>query len=344
MMNDETKKELMEECRIGITLGDVAGVGPEVAVKALIHPSIQERCIPILIGELSTVKHYADKLAPDRQIRVLQDPSEARLDPRAIYLVDLKNIYFPHIKVGQIASECGRAALEYIRAGVDLCLRRKINAIVTGPIHKEAARLAGLKEPGHTEFLASLCKVDEVRMLLVVNHLRAMHISTHLSLRQALDAVKKERIVETIHYAAGALRQLRIAHPRIAVAGLNPHAGEGGMFGHEEAKEITPAVRQAQDEGLNVAGPISPDTVFHRMNRGEFDLVIALYHDQGHIPLKLIGFDSGVNVTIGLPIVRTSVDHGTAFDIAGKLIANPESMVKAIELACVMAETKMSDE
>ena len=212
-------------------------------------------------------------------------------------------------------------------------------AIVTGPIHKKAAQLAGLQEPGHTEFLASLCKVEEVRMLLVVNHLRAMHITTHLSLRRALEAVKQERIVDTIHYGVEALKQLRSDHPRIAVAGLNPHAGENGMFGNEETDEVAPAVRQAQSEGLDVAGPISPDTVFHRMNRGEFDLVVALYHDQGHIPLKLIGFDSGVNVTIGLPIVRTSVDHGTAFDIAGQLKANPESMIKAIELAWVMAES-----
>jgi 4-hydroxythreonine-4-phosphate dehydrogenase len=332
----------LEKCRIGITLGDVAGVGPEVAVKALMNPTIEARCIPILIGELSVVKHHADRLVPHRQIRVLQDAGEATPDPTAIYLVDLKNISFPQVRVGQIGRDCGRAALEYIRTAVDLCLRKKIDAIVTGPIHKEAAQLAGLKEPGHTEFLASLCKVEEVRMLLVVNHLRAMHITTHLSLRRALDAVKKERIVDTIHYGVGALKQLRIKHPRIAVAGLNPHAGENGMFGNEEVQEVAPAVRQAQSEGLNVAGPISPDTVFHRMNHGEFDLVVALYHDQGHIPLKLIGFDSGVNVTIGLPIIRTSVDHGTAFDIAGQLKANPESMIKAIELACVMAES--SDE
>jgi len=173
---------------------------------------------------------------------------------------------------------------------------------------------------------------------LVVDHLRAMHISTHLSLRQALDCVTKERILETIHYGVGALKQLRIENGRIGVAGLNPHAGEGGLFGREEIEEVAPAVAAARAEGLSVSGPVPPDTIFHRMNRREFDLVIALYHDQGHIPLKLMGFDSGVNVTIGLPIIRTSVDHGTAFDIAGQLKANPESMVKAIELACVMSE------
>jgi len=327
-----------EKPKIGITLGDVAGIGPEVALKALLEPSIEERCTSVLIGDFSTVKYYADRLMPERSIRVLQDPLQATSNPAAVQVVDLKNIDFAHVKLGKVDKECGRAALEYIRAAVDFCLKKKIDAVVTGPIHKEAAQMAGINAPGHTEYLAALCKVQEVRMLLVVNHLRAMHISTHLSLRRALDAVKKARILDTIHYAVKALKQLQVQNGRIAVAGLNPHASEGGLFGSEETKEIAPAVRQAQSEGLNVTGPVSPDTVFHRMNHGEFDLVIALYHDQGHIPLKLLGFDSGVNVTIGLPIIRTSVDHGTAFDIAGKLLANPESMVKAIQLACLMAE------
>jgi 4-phospho-D-threonate 3-dehydrogenase / 4-phospho-D-erythronate 3-dehydrogenase len=323
--------------KIGITLGDVAGIGPEVAVKAFLEPSIEERAIPILIGEFSTVQHYVNHLIPGRKIKVLADPCQAASDSRLIQMFDLKNINFSNVRLGQVDKQCGRAALDYIRAAVDLCLQKKINALVTGPIHKEAAQMAGIGAPGHTEYLAALCKVSEVRMLLVVNHLRAMHITTHMSLRQALEAVKKDRILNTIHYGVKALEQLRIEEGRIAVAGLNPHAGEGGMFGVEEIEEIAPAVKEAQSRGLIVAGPISPDTVFHRMNRREFDLVIALYHDQGHIPLKLMGFDSGVNVTIGLPIIRTSVDHGTAFDIAGRFQANPESMVKAIELACLMA-------
>jgi 4-hydroxythreonine-4-phosphate dehydrogenase len=327
-----------QQPKIGITLGDVAGIGPEVAVKALLDPSIESRCLPILIGELSTIRHYAERLTPRRKLRVLEDLSQARPDNEVVQLIDRKNIDFGKVKLGQVDVACGRAALDYIRTGVDLCLAKKLDALVTGPIHKEAAQLAGINAPGHTEYLAALCGVPEVRMLLVVNHLRAMHITTHLSLRRALDCVKKERILETIHYGAGALKQLHIENGRIGVAGLNPHAGEGGLFGTEEIEEVTPAVAAARAEGLKVEGPIPPDTIFHRMNRGEFDLVIALYHDQGHIPLKLMGFDSGVNVTIGLPIVRTSVDHGTAFDIAGKMKANPESMVKAIHLACVMSE------
>jgi 4-hydroxythreonine-4-phosphate dehydrogenase len=326
--------------KIGITLGDVAGIGPEVAVKAFMEPSIEEKAIPILIGEFSVVEHYVNQLVPGRKIKVLADPGQAVSDPSLIQVFDLKNINFSNVQLGKVDVQCGRAALDFIRAAVDLSLQRKIDAIVTGPIHKEAAQMAGIGAPGHTEYLAALCKVPEVRMLLVVNHLRAMHITTHMSLRQALEAVKKDRILSTIDYGAKALKQLGIERGRIAVAGLNPHAGEGGMFGDEEVKEIAPAVKEAQNKGLIVAGPISPDTVFHRMNSREFDLVIALYHDQGHIPLKLIGFDSGVNVTIGLPIVRTSVDHGTAFDIAGRFQANPDSMIKAIELACLMVRAE----
>jgi 4-hydroxythreonine-4-phosphate dehydrogenase len=249
----------------------------------------------------------------------------------------LKNIDFSKVLMSRVDRSCGQAALEYIRAGVELCRQKQIEAIVTGPIHKEAVQLAGIGVPGHTEYLASLCGVLEVRMLLVVGHLRAMHITSHMSLRQALEAVHRNRILDTIRFAVLALKQLGVKRGRIAVAGLNPHAGEAGLFGDEEIREVEPAVREARSLGIDVAGPIPPDTVFHRMNQQEYDLVVALYHDQGHIPLKLAGFDTGVNITIGLPIIRTSVDHGTAFDIAGTMSANPRSMISAIELACTMA-------
>jgi len=325
--------------RIAITLGDPAGIGPEIAVKVCLESDLHSRCTPILIGEKSVIEYYAHRLAPLHRLVALQEPViEAIDDPNSIQYLDLHNIDLRAIRLGQVDVRCGRAALEYIRKGVELCQSGQIDALVTGPIHKEAAQLAGINAPGHTEYIARLCDVPEVRMLLVVNHLRAMHITTHLSLREALSWVTKERILETIHYGVRALQQLQVTRGRIAVAGLNPHAGEGGLFGTEEVAEILPAVKAARLEGFSVEGPISPDTIFHRMNQGEFDLVIALYHDQGHIPLKLIGFDSGVNVTIGLPIIRTSVDHGTAFDIAGKMKANPESMTKAIQLAELMSQ------
>ncbi|MEW5975939.1 MAG: 4-hydroxythreonine-4-phosphate dehydrogenase PdxA [Acidobacteriota bacterium] len=326
--------------RIGITLGDVAGIGPEVSVKVLASPHVEQQCLPIFIGERSVLEHYVGRVLPGRPVQVIDDPETASEDATGLYLVDLKNLAFADVRLGEIQKECGKAALDFIRAGVELCLAKKLDAMVTAPIHKEAAQLGGLSAPGHTEFLAELCGVQEVRMLLVVNHLRAMHITTHLSLKAALACVKKERILETIHFATTALEQLGIEKGRIAVAGLNPHAGENGMFGDEEIREVAPAVEAARREGLAVWGPIAPDTVFHRMNQGEFDLVVALYHDQGHIPLKLIGFDSGVNVTIGLPIIRTSADHGTAFDIAGKLVANPDSMIKAVDLACSMSRAR----
>jgi len=328
---------LKRKPRIGITLGDVAGIGPEVAVKASLSPRVKQICTPILIGESATIEHYLLQVTPEKKIQILNDPDQASPETEQLQILDLKNINFSQVRLGKISAICGKAALDYIQTGVALCLNQKLDALVTGPIHKEAAQQAGLNAPGHTEFLAALCGVPEVRMLLVVNHLRAMHITTHLSLRKALEFVKKDRIVETIRYGAEALNSLHIQRRRIAVAGLNPHAGESGMFGTEEIDEVAPAVKAARSEGFDVEGPVPPDTVFHRMNQGEFDLVIALYHDQGHIPLKLMGFDTGVNITIGLPIIRTSVDHGTAFDIAGTLRANPESMIKAVELACVMA-------
>ena len=326
--------------RIGITLGDVAGIGPEVALKALLDPAVEQQCVPVIIGEETTVAHYASRLLPERRLHPVAEAEAAAPDPTSIHLLDLENIRFSEVELGQVSRECGRASLEFIRAGVSGCLDRRLDALVTGPIHKEAAQLAGIGVPGHTEYLAGLCRVAEVRMLLVVDHLRAIHVTTHLALRQALERIRTPRILETIRFGRLALKQLGIGRGRIAVAGLNPHAGEGGLFGSEEADEILPAIEAARGEGLDAEGPISPDTVFHRMNRGEFDLVVALYHDQGHIPLKLMGFDSGVNITIGLPIVRTSVDHGTAFDIAGRLEANPASMVKAIHLACTMARYK----
>ena len=322
--------------RIGITLGDVAGIGPEVALKALLDPTVEEQCIPIVIGEETTVTHYASQLLPQRRLHPMAEGELATPDLSRIHLLDLKNICFSEVELGRVSKKCGKASLDFIREGVSGCLDKTLDALVTGPIHKEAAQLAGIGFPGHTEYLAALCGVAEVRMLLVVDHLRAIHLTTHLALRQALEKIRKPRILDTIRFGNLALNQLGVGCNRIAVAGLNPHAGEGGLFGTEEAEEILPAIEIARSEGLDAEGPIPPDTIFHRMNRGEFDLVVALYHDQGHIPLKLIGFDSGVNITVGLPIIRTSVDHGTAFDIAGKLKANPASMVKAIHLACTM--------
>ena len=253
-------------------------------------------------------------------------------------MLDLANVPASFAR-GRVSAEGGRAAYEYIEQAVRLALGRQVEAIVTAPLNKEALHAAGKQYAGHTEILADLCGVKGTVMLLTCERLRVSHVSTHVSLREALARLTTERVMRVIQLTHDALVRMGIAAPRLAVAGLNPHAGESGLFGDEEEKIIAPTVRAAQRAGLNVAGPFPPDTIFWRATQGEFDAVIAMYHDQGHIPMKLLGFFDGVNVTLGLPIIRTSVDHGTAFDIAGTSRADERSMVAALLLAAKMARS-----
>ncbi len=303
--------------RIGITLGDPAGIGPEIVAKALESPRLKGRAILLAIGP-------AAMLPSGRE---------------GIVAGEIDAASFRH---GVIQPQCGAVAVAAVEKGVSLCRSGALDALVTGPLNKGAAKLAGMVQPGHTELLASLCGVpeDSVRMLLAGERLRVIHVSTHVSLREALDAVRTPRIFETIELGAKAVARLGVTRPRIAVAGLNPHAGEAGLFGQEDLAEIAPAVKEACSRGWLVAGPLAPDTVFLRASRGEFDLVVAMYHDQGHIPIKMAEFDDAVNITVGLPIVRTSVDHGTAFDIAGQGVARPDNMIRAIEVAISLAENR----
>ncbi len=277
---------------IGITVGDPAGIGPEVAAKAVQSGRFHGRA----------------------ELRILGVPTQP-------------------VPVGQLSAECGRAAVETVRSAVQDCLAGRLDAMVTGPINKYAVEMAGIPFSGHTEFIAELCRARDVRMLLASDRLRVIHVSTHVSLAEACRRASTDRVFRTIELAVLGLQQLGLAGGRIAVAGLNPHCGENGLFGVEDREQIVPAVEQAVARGWNVAGPISPDTVFHRAVMGEFAMVVAMYHDQGHIPSKLIAFQETVNVTLGLPIIRTSVDHGTAFDIAGKNLADPTNMICAIEMA-----------
>jgi 4-hydroxythreonine-4-phosphate dehydrogenase len=257
--------------------------------------------------------------------------------------LDLGNVDLGRLVRGRVDPMAGKAAYEYVARAVDLALAGEIDAVVTAPLNKEALNAAGYHFAGHTEILAHLCQVRDVAMMLVSGGLRVSHVSTHVSLREACDRVKKERVLRVILLTDEALRRMGIASPRIAVAGLNPHASDGGLFGTEEAEEIAPAVQEAQARGLQVEGPLPPDTVFyravkgHEIGRSPFDAVVAMYHDQGHIPIKLLGLFDGVNVTLGLPIIRTSVDHGTAFGKAGKGTASPVSMIAALKLAVQMA-------
>jgi 4-hydroxythreonine-4-phosphate dehydrogenase len=322
--------------RVGITLGDPAGIGPEVALKAVRDPKILAAVRPVLLGPRVALEYYARRLKLASRLNIALELPDISKSGRIIAL-DTGGFDLPRIPFGQVHIECGRAALAAIRRGVVLAREGLLDALVTGPIHKKSAQLAGIVGAGHTEFIAHLCGVSDVRLMLVGPRLRIIHVSAHVSLREALDLVRRKRIVRTIQLGANVLKTLGILRPRIAVAGLNPHASDSGLFGNEEAREIAPAVAAARQTGLRAEGPLPPDTVFFRANQGEFDLVVAMYHDQGHIAAKTLGFSDAVNVTAGLPIIRTSVDHGTAFDLVGQNRANPHNMKLAILLAGQMA-------
>ncbi len=304
--------------RLIVSAGDPAGIGPEITVRALAEPAVSNLAEIAVAGDPNQLRELAARFGvPVPAIETAGDASGVR--------------------PGELSAAGGRAAVAAIERGVELIQQGRYDAIVTAPINKEALRLGGFKWPGHTEMLADLAGARDVRMLLVSGALRVVHVTTHRSLRSAIEAATKARVLRTIELAAGAGRVLGVQVPRIAVAGLNPHAGEGGLFGDEEIREIGPAVEAGRAAGIDASGPWPPDTVFWRASKGDFDVVVAMYHDQGHIPVKLAGFEDGVNVTLGLPFPRTSVDHGTAFDIAGKGVARWDSMIAALRVAAGMA-------
>lgn len=336
---------------IGISVGDPAGIGPEITAKALSLPRIYELCRPLVVAEAEMMKDAVRISGLDLKVHAVSTPKEGLYQFGTLDVFDMKNIDTKSIKHKIVSAECGRASFEYVKKGIELALSKEIDATVTGPINKEAINRAGFHYSGHTEIYADLTRTKDYAMMLMHDHFCVIHVSTHVSLREACDRVKKDRILRVIRLGYDAMRRLGVEHPKIAVAGLNPHAGESGMFGREEIEEIEPAIREAQKEGLKVEGPIPPDTVFSKMQGGQYDLVVVMYHDQGHIPTKLIGFQydektktwgsmSGVNITCGLPIIRVSVDHGTAFGKAGEGRANPESMIQAIEIAAQLASKK----
>ncbi len=337
---------------LAVTMGDPAGIGPEVVVAALASRRVRAACRALVVGDARILERAARALGRRFAARVVSEAEEANLHPRRVCLLDLHNADPAEIALGRVSAAAGRAAAEYIERAASLALSGRVAGLVTAPVNKEALRLAGIRHPGHTEMLAALTGAPEVAMMLVQGPLRVSHITTHLSVREALGRVTRSRVVAVIRLTDRALA--RMARPgsadagaprrRIAVAGLNPHAGEAGLFGEEEAREIAPAVADARAEGIDAVGPLPPDTVFARHRAGEFDAVVAMLHDHGHIAVKTLGFtrrpdgrlrSAGVNVTLGLPIVRTSADHGTAFDIAGRGLADPASMVAALLLAAV---------
>jgi 4-hydroxythreonine-4-phosphate dehydrogenase len=326
---------------LAITLGDPAGVGPEIIVKALQHEDVYATCRPLVIGDRRMLARAAEWLgtAP-LNIHMVAHPADGRYLSDAVTLLDLANAAPDDVPVGQVSAAAGRAAVEYVFAACDLALAGTVDAIVTAPLNKAAMNLAGFHYAGHTELLAERTHAGKVSMLLVGPKMRVVHVSTHVALEEAIRRVTPERVGEVIDLAQQSCLALGIAKPRIAVAGLNPHAGESGLFGQQEETAIMPAIEAARSRGLNVSDPQPPDTVFLRTVKGEFDIVVAMYHDQGHIPMKLLAFDDGVNVSMGLPIIRTSVDHGTAFDIAGKGIAREDSLLAAIRVAVQMSAAR----
>lgn len=328
---------------LGITMGDAAGVGPEVIVKALMDKKIYQQACPIVFGDKKIMQRAVKIIGADLKCRSIKSINEGGTEYGIIDIVDLDNLP-ENLPFAKVDGRAGKAAYEYIEKAVDYAMQRKVHAIVTAPLNKEALNLGGVHYPGHTEILGALMGQKDFSMMLTSPKLRVIHVSTHVAISRVPALVKKERISKVIDLAYDALRLMGIKEPRIAVAGLNPHCGEGGLFGTEDQTEIVPAVEQARRKGYNVTGPLPPDSVFHRAaNLNEFDIVVVMYHDQGHIPIKVLGFDSGVNVTVGLPCIRTSVDHGTAFPVAGKGIANSKSMTAALELGAQMAKVKFAD-
>lgn len=321
---------------IGITAGDPAGIGPEVVIKALSDASIREICRPVIIGDRVNLQWTIDQLKLEAALAEFDGTEQ-----NGIEVIDQKNLA-GHVEFGVESTATGRSAANNIEAAVDLWRSGTIDAISTAPISKNALKLAEVPFPGHTEYLAALTDTKEFAMSFFAEKLRVVLLSTHVSLRRAIDLVTPESLVKLIEFADRTLPEFIGKRPKIAMAGVNPHASEGGMFGNEEAERIVPAIEQCRSMGIDVSGPYSPDTIFLRGYRGEFDLVVACYHDQATIAVKSLSFGASVNVTLGLPLIRTSVDHGTAFDIAGKGIADESSMKAAIRLAADLVNARLA--
>jgi 4-hydroxythreonine-4-phosphate dehydrogenase len=332
-------------------MGDPAGIGPEIAAKVLAHGKIHHICRPLIIGDAGAMRQGTEVAGVDLCVRPVAQVEEATFQPDGMDVLDLRNVDAVHLRPGKVCASAGNAAFEAIEKAIELALEKRIDATVTGPIHKEALNAAGHAYAGHTEIFAQYTRTKDYAMLLIYGDLRVIHVTTHIPLRQVSDSVTKARVLKVIELAHGACRKLGIRDPRIGVAGLNPHASDGGLFGREEQEQIVPAVEAARSAGIKAEGPIPPDTLFPRALGGCFDVCVAMYHDQGHIPLKMVGFRwdqersrwesvSGVNITLGLPIIRTSVDHGTAFDIAGKGMAAADSMIHAIKYAVTLARER----
>ena len=322
---------------IAITMGDASGIGPEVIMKALARRDVHEICNPLVIGDAQRLELAGRLTGTSIEVRSIPDPQEAEYSAERVNCIDLKLIP-ADLPFGQTSTVAGEAAFRYIERAVKIVDAHQAQAICTAPLSKEALHAAGHKYPGHTELLAALTGTPEVSMMLVAPSLRVIHVTTHMGLLDAIERIEPGLVERVIARAHSTLVKAGIADPRIGVCGINPHAGENGLFGRgEEATKIEPAVAACRARGWNVKGPLPADTLFFLAARGDYDIVVAMYHDQGHGPIKVMGLEAGVNITVGLPVIRTSVDHGTAFDIAGKGIADERSLVEALRQAVGLA-------
>lgn len=327
---------------IAVTLGDPAGIGPEIVAKTFADEGFHRENRAVVIGDAAILRRVVKLLDLTLDVNVVAKPGEGRFEPGVVDLLPASELP-GDLPFGELDARAGAAAFEYVKRATELALKGEVRAVCTAPLNKEAMHLGGYKYPGHTEILAELTGTKDYAMMLVADDLRVIHVSTHVSLKEAIERVRPERELAVIRLARDALLKLGVSKPKIAVAGLNPHAGENGLFGNEDAERIRPAIEQAVEEGIEASGPWAADTVFTRACNGEFDMVVVQYHDQGHVPIKLMGFESGVNVTVGLPFFRTSVDHGTAFDIAGTGKADHTSLKTALDLARVLADSREKD-
>ena len=336
---------------LAITMGDPAGIGPEVCVKALNLEEISTVCRPLIVGDAGIIRNAMEFCGLVQAVKAIEGPEQGLYRHGTVDVLDLKNLPLSKLRLKQETADHGRASFEYVERAIQLAFAKRVDGTVTGPINKAAINSAGFHYAGHTEIYARMTGSKRYAMMLAHRGFRVVLLSSHVSLRKACDAVRKERVLEVIELAHEAVGNLCGRAPRLAVAGLNPHCGEGGLFGTEDDEENEPAVISAKAKGILVEGPLPADTVFSKMKGGEFDAVIVMYHDQGLIPIKLLGFQydestgqwstAGVNVTLGLPIVRTSVAHGTAFDKAGEGRASPQSMVEAIKMAAILCAVNM---
>ena len=322
---------------IGITMGDAAGVGPEIIMKAMAVPEVYEMSRPLVIGDARRLRKAGQIVASKLSVRPIQKPEEAAFRQGEVEVVDLP-IIPEDLPFGKLSATAGDAAFKFIQRAVELAMAGRIDAICTAPLNKEALHAGGHKYPGHTELLAKLSGTEEVSMMLATPKMRVIHVTTHIGLLDAIEKIEPALVERTIRRGHDALVRSGMARPRIAVCAINPHAGEGGLFGRgEEETKVIPGIKAARARGIEVEGPLPADTLFFRAGRGDFDLVVAMYHDQGHGPVKVLGLEAGVNITVGLPFVRTSVDHGTAFDIAGTGKADERSLVQALRDAVALA-------